>query len=122
MGTVADQLARISKRRATIIFGLILGWVILVIVDIEAGIAKREAIHLPVLLVFLAAFGYFMLFGSPRCPACGTTIHSAWPGTFRPYPKWVPLWFARLAPRKTHCVQCGLPFRTPLTEVTPRAL
>jgi hypothetical protein len=122
MTTVADQLAQSSRRRVIIIGGLILVWLVLVMLDIDSRIAKDEWVGLPVLLAFLAVFAYLLYFASPRCPACHTAIHSAWPGAFRPYPKWVPLWFARLAPRKTHCVQCGLPFRTPLAEVTPRAL
>ena len=122
MTTVADHLAQSSKHRYLVAGGLVLAWIALVIVDIMFGIAKHEWVGLPVFLAFVAAFGYLIFFASPRCPACRTAIHSAWWGTFHPYPKWVPLWFARLIPRRTHCVQCGLAFSTPLAQVSERAL
>jgi hypothetical protein len=122
MTTVADHLAQNARRRAAIAGGLVLAWIALVILDIMFGIAKHEWVGLPVFVAFVVAFGYLLFFASPRCPACRSAIHSAWSGTFRPYPKWVPVWFTRLVPRKMYCVHCGLPFHTALAEVNQRAL
>jgi hypothetical protein len=119
MTTVADHLARISARRFIWAGLLAAAWVALVIIDITFGIAKHEWIGFPAFVVFVAAFIYLGVFAPPRCPACRAAIHAY---SFRPYPKWVPSWFARLVPRYKHCLNCGLAFSTPLNEVGQRAL
>lgn len=122
MTTVADYLAQISRRRFSLVGWLLLAWIALVIIDIMFGIAKYEWVGLPVFIAFVAAFGYFIFFAPPRCPACRAAIHSCWWRSFYPYPQWIPRWFQRFFPRRTHCVSCGLAFATPLAQISGRAL
>lgn len=117
--TVADHLARMSARRFFWIGLAAVAWIALVIIDSIFGVAKYQWIGLPVFLVFVGAFIYLGFFAMPRCPACRTAIHAL---NFRPYPSWVPGWFARFIPRHRHCPNCGLAFSTPLREVGDRAL
>jgi ribosomal protein S27AE len=122
MQPVSEHLAsKVHKRNLRLVF-LLLGWCVLVVLDGIFAIAKYEWVGLPVFLGFVTAFGYLLFFSWPRCPRCRTVIYAQTANSFRPYPRWVPTFIARLLPKHEFCQRCGLSFNVPLAESEANAL